>query len=100
MKATNHWPAVLRSSSVGVRSTFCSAGNSVNTVIHVSTSPAATHSPSSRMGRISLTASAAKPTAVAKIDAVAATNLLASAIAWCSSMSLPSSGTSTKRECR
>ena len=76
VNVTNHWPAALRSCSVGVFSIFCSAGKSVKTMIQVSTRPAATHRPSSRMGRISLTASAAKPTAVAKIDAVAGDELV------------------------
>ncbi len=61
--------------------------------------PQAVHSPISRTGRMSETASAANPTAVANIEAVQGRNLLASARAWCSSRVGESSG-SMYRECR
>ena len=48
---------------MGVRNSFCSAGNSVKRMTHVNSKPAAVHSPRSRMGRMGDTARAAKPTA-------------------------------------
>ena len=68
---------------VGVRRSFCSAGNSVKHDDPVTSSPTATQMPISRIGRICETPSAAKPTAVAKIDAVHGGNLFASAKTWC-----------------
>ena len=91
--------AARRSCCVGVRRIFCSAGNSVKTITQVMVRPTATQMPISRIGRMSETASAAKPTAVAKIDAVQATNLLSSAKIWCSSIGR-SGGRSTKRDWR
>jgi hypothetical protein len=55
--------------------------------------------PISRIGRIAEIVRAANPTPVAKIDAVHATNLFASAKSCCSSTER-SGGRSTKRECR
>ncbi len=49
------------------------------------------------MGRMLETINAAKPAAVAKIEAVQATNLLLRANTWCASTECPA-GRSTKRE--
>ena len=75
-----------------MRNSDCSAGNRVKQPIHATISPQAVHSPISRTGRMSETASAAKPTAVANIEAVQGRNLFASARAWCSSRVGESSG--------
>ncbi len=69
-------PATFVSCEVGVLRIFCSAGKRVKTMIHVKKRPTATQTPISRTGRMAETASAAKPTSVAKIEAVQATNLL------------------------
>jgi hypothetical protein len=82
---------------VGVRRIFCRAGNSVKMMTQVAVSPTATQMPISKIGRMSDTARAPKPTAVAKIDAVQATNLLSSANTRCSSIGR-SGGRSTKRD--
>ena len=71
----------------------------MNTTTQVIASPTATQIPISRIGRIAEIVSAANPTAVAKIDAVHARNLFASAKIWCSRTER-SGGRSTKRECR
>ncbi len=84
---------------VGVRSAFCRAGKSVKATTQEMASPAAVHSPISRTGRILDTASAAKPSTAATLEAVTGRNLLASAWSWCWSTVTPS-GWSTKRECR
>src|SRR5271157_474720 len=94
---TNQSCEAGRSSRVGVASAFWRAGKSVNTVIHVKTSPTATHMPISRIGRMGETARAANPVAVAKIDAVHATNLFESAKIWCASTEWPA-GRSINRE--
>ncbi len=99
MKRTNHSPATFDSCDVGVRRIFWSAGKSVKTMIHVKKRPTATHTPISRTGRMLETASAAKPTSVAKMDAVQATNLFSRAKIWWASTGR-SAGRSTKRECR
>ena len=97
-KPGNHLPAGTFSERSGVRSSDCSAGNSVKHPTHATISPHAVHRPMSRTGRISEIASAAKPTAVANIEAVQGRNLFASARAWCSSRVGESSG-SMYREC-
>ena len=99
-KGTNHWPANLRSFSVGVRRIFCSAGKSVKTIIQVKTSPTATHRPISRIGRISDTDSAAKPTAVAKIEAVAGDELVGQREDLMLVDGALGAVASTKRECK
>ena len=99
MNWTNQAPATAFSCEVGVRRIFWRAGNRVKTMIQVKKSPTATHLPISRTGWISEMARAAKPTIVAKIEAVQATNLFSSAKIWCSSTGR-SAGLSTKREWR
>gem|GEM_PF-3194838 len=91
--------AARRSCCVGVRNAACRAGKSVNTITQEAVTPTATQMPISRMGRMSDTASAAKPAAVANIEAVQGTNLLHSANTWCAATGR-ASGRSTKRECR
>ena len=71
----------------------------MNTITQLKARPTATQMPISWIGRICETARAPKPTAVAKMEAVTATNLLRSAKIWCSSMDR-SGGRSTKRDCR
>src|SRR5436190_2052622 len=61
--------AAGRSTCVGERRIFSSAGKSVKTITQVAARPAATQMPISRIGRMSEIASAANPAAVAKIDA-------------------------------
>ena len=68
-------------------------------MIHVISRPTATHTPISRTGRMAETPSAAKPTSVAKMEAVHATNLFSRAKIWCSATGR-SAGRSTKREWR
>jgi hypothetical protein len=78
-KPGNHFATATFSQRIGVRISDCSAGNSVKQPIHATMSPHAVHRPISRTGRISEIASAAKPTAVANIEAVQGSNLFASA---------------------
>src|SRR5260370_42596313 len=99
MKPANRRPAGTELDSTGVRSRDCSAGNRVKQLTHATTSPDAVQRPISRTGRISDTASAAKPTAVANIEAVHGRNLLASAPPGCTARGGPSSG-SQEREGR
>src|ERR1700722_2338475 len=78
-KAAYQRPTGARSARVGVRSRDCSAGNKVKHAIQATMRPLAVQSPICLMGRMSDTASAANPTAVANMDAVQGRNLLASA---------------------
>ena len=66
---------------------------------HAMMRPQAVQIPISRMGRMSDTASAANPTAVANMEAVLGRNLLANARAWCS-ISVGASSGSMNREWR
>ncbi len=91
-KRGNTVPAEARSVRTGVFNRDWRAGNNVKQPTQAMTKPQAVQTPISRTGRISETASAAKPTAVANMEAVLGRNLLVSARAWCSSRVGASSG--------
>src|ERR1700738_3101307 len=89
----------MRAVPVGVCSTSCGAGKSVNATTQEMLRPSAVQIPSSRMGRTVETASAANPKTAANVETVTGSSLLRSAASWCSRSGTPS-GRSTNRDCK